>query len=488
MMRIASILLLLATAFPIAAQDEPGKRMTKKEAAEWYKSHEWPVGCNYIPSTAINQLEMWQKETFDIKTIERELGWARDLGFNTVRVFLHDLPWKEDHRDFTNRIYEFLGAAHKNRIQVMFVLFDSCWDPDPKLGKQPAPRPGLHNSGWVQSPGVAVLKDPKAWKEKEDYVKGILREFKYNPAVLAWDLWNEPDNNNASSYGKLDLDNKEAIVLPLVKQVFRWAREEKPYQPITAAPWAGDWTDEEKLSPLNRFLFDNSDIITFHRYENLERTRKQADALKRYERPILCTEYMARPFGSTFEALLPLFKDQKIGAYCWGFVSGKTQTIYPWDSWKKPYDAEPKVWFHDILRADGKPYDAKEVEFIKETTGMNIELILNFSVKELDPKKPGESFVECVIRNKSKKPVKVPSNYAGGHRTDLTLHGSTYGGFREVWLVKWASDRKQETTVLRPGNEMVVFKDLLKDVLVLDSFDPKPLKPKEARYYWGWDA
>lgn len=365
---IALILMSTSLAEAQKNQSPPNKRWSKEKAAKWYKEQPWPVGCNYIPSTAINQLEMWQKETWDPKTIDRELGWAADLGFTSVRVFLHDLPFAEDRPGFINRIDEFLRIADRHRIRPMFVFFDSCWHPEPKLGKQPAPTPHLHNSGWVQSPGVAVLKDADEFAKRDAYVKDILKGFKNDRRVLCWDLWNEPDNNNASSYGEKDLKDKAKIVLPLVQTVFAWARAINPSQPITAAPWLGDWTNEEKLTALDRFLFDNSDIITFHRYENLERTKKQADALKRYERPILCTEYMARPMGSKFETHLPYFREQKIGAFCWGFVSGKSQTIYPWDSWEKKYDAEPKVWFHDIFRSDGTPYEEEEVKQIKDVT------------------------------------------------------------------------------------------------------------------------
>ena len=202
----------------------------------------------------------------------------------------------------------------------------------------------------------------------EGYVKGVLEQFKNDRRILCWDLWNEPDNNNGSSYGARDIKDKEKHILPLLKQVFAWAREVNPSQPLTAAPWLGDWSADDKLGPMNRFLFDSSDIITFHRYENLPATKKSVESLNRYGRPLLCTEFMARPAGSTFGAVLPYFKKQNVGAYCWGFVAGKTQTIYPWDSWQKKYDAEPKVWFHDILRADGKPYDENEVKLIKRLT------------------------------------------------------------------------------------------------------------------------
>jgi hypothetical protein len=493
---LAIVLVVTSTAHAQKKARQPNERWSKEQAADWQKERPWLVGCNFIPSTAINQLEMWQADTFDTKTIDRELGWAHDLGFTSVRVFLHDLPWKQDAKGFTRRITEFLQIADKHKIGVMFVLLDSCWHPEPKLGKQPAPTPHLHNSGWVQSPGVAVLQDAQKWREMKDYVEDILTKFRYDRRVICWDLWNEPENNNASSYGPRDLKDKEKIVLPLVKDVFNWARDVKVMQPITAAPWIGDWSNEEKLSPLNRFLFDNSDIITFHRYENLAATKKQAEALKRYGRPILCTEYMARPAGSTFATILPYFKEEKIGAYCWGFVAGKTQTIYPWDSWQKKYDAEPKLWFHDIFRADGKPYVEKEVKLIRELTGMNIDVKLKISVDLLDPYKPEKGFIECIVHNRSEKAIRVPSVYAGGWQSDMVLNSwpgaSKSPGVGDVFgrltLVRWAADTKKQAAPLEPGKEMTVFKDDLEKVLILDGFKVKPLKPKEERYYWTWQA
>lgn len=490
MLRIAVLVaILLAMAAPVSAQKKPRpeqQRWTKEKAAAWYKEQAWPVGCNYIPSTAINQLEMWQKDTWDPKTIDRELGWAEELGFTSVRVFLHDLPWTEDRSGFIQRVDEFLRIAEKHHIKVMFVLFDSCWHPAPKLGKQPAPTPHLHNSGWVQSPGVAVLKDKTKFAELEHYVKHVLQVFDHDKRVLCWDLWNEPENNNVSSYGDRDLKDKEKVVLPLVKQVFTWARARELAQPITAAPWIGDWSDEAKLSPLNRFLFDNSDIITFHRYENLEKTKKDVEALKRYGRPILCTEYMARPAGSTFKTHLPLFHEGKVGAYCWGFVAGKTQTIYPWDSWQKKYDTEPKVWFHDILRDNGKPFDEAEVKGIKAVTSKRVSVNLRFSVDVLDPLKPEKSYVECIVKNGTDKAVQVPVIYSGGYyHDDLVL---TAGGQWELRLVIWAGQAKKESKLLKPGEELTVYKDSLVNVLLLDMEKGKPLKPREERYYWSWSA
>jgi hypothetical protein len=142
-----------------------------------------------------------------------------------------------------------------------------------------------------------------------------------------------------------------------------------PAQPLTSGVWIGNWGDETKLSAMERCQLEGSDVISFHNYGPLEDAKKCVENLRRYQRPILCTEYMARPQGSRFEPILGYFKGQAVGAYNWGFVDGKTQTIYPWDSWRTNYTAEPPVWFHDIFRRDGKPYDAKEAAYIKSVTG-----------------------------------------------------------------------------------------------------------------------
>ena len=289
---------------------------------------------------------------------------------NTMRVFLHDLLWQQDAAGFRRRIDTFLRIAAKHKIRPMFVLFDSCWDPAPVLGTQREPRPGVHNSGWVQSPGAKALQDPSQYPRLEEYVKGVVGAFATDNRVLAWDLWNEPDNLNTSSYGKLELPNKVALVQALLPKVFAWARAARPSQPLTAAVWQGDWSADEKMSAVDRIIVENSDVISFHNYDSPGEFERRVLWLLRFQRPILCSEYMARGNNSTFAGTLPLAKKYKVAAYNWGFANGKTQTNLPWDSWQKPYtDREPAMWFHDILTFDGKPYRPEEVEFIRQMTG-----------------------------------------------------------------------------------------------------------------------
>ncbi|MDD5262289.1 MAG: cellulase family glycosylhydrolase [Methylacidiphilales bacterium] len=344
------------------------KRWEEARSWDWQQSHPWLVGCNFAPSTAINQLEMWQPETFDPATIDRELGWLAGLGMNSVRVFLHDLLWSSQPADFLKRVERFLQIADGRGMSTLFVFFDSCWHPFPKTGPQSAPRPGVHNSFWLQSPGLAILRDAAAFAHLESYVTGVVSHFRDDPRIVGWDLWNEPDNGNAGKgdYAARDFgDKKGEVILPLLAQVFDWTRAAQPVQPLTSGVWSGDWSDPAKMDPLHRFQIEASDIVSFHNYGSLEDMKKAIASLRQYGRPLLCTEYMSRATGNTFEAILPLLKQEKVAAYNWGAVSGKTQTIYPWDSWEKTYSSEPPLWFHDILRPDGSPYDARETETIR---------------------------------------------------------------------------------------------------------------------------
>ncbi|MBZ5679883.1 MAG: glycoside hydrolase family 5 protein [Acidobacteriia bacterium] len=351
------------------AQSNGAGRWPVDKATHWYSSQPWLVGANFVPSTAINELEMWQADTFDIATIDRELGWAESLGMNTMRVFLHNLLWQEDSNSFLGRMDKFLRLADRHKIRVTFVLLDSVWDPYPKAGKQRDPKPHVHNSGWVQAPGADILKAPPRWdRELKPYVKGVLTRFANDRRVLMWDLMNEPDNENPP-YKTQELPNKAALALELLQREWQWAREVNPAQPLTSGVWQGDWKNDGVLSATARFQLDNSDVITFHSYDPSEAVQRKTASLRRYGRPIICTEYMARPMGSTFQAILPLLKQERVGAYNWGFVSGRSQTIYPWDSWEKTYTGAPAVWFHDIFHNDGRPYDPAEVSLIKRLAG-----------------------------------------------------------------------------------------------------------------------
>ncbi|HOW67680.1 MAG TPA: DUF1080 domain-containing protein [Candidatus Paceibacterota bacterium] len=365
-MRLWLVAALLFSVFPAEAADTDAVgRWSEQKAWAWRQKTGWWVGCNFLPSCAINQLEMFQADTFDPQTLDRELGWAQSLGFNSIRVYLHHLLWEQDANGFLGRLDGFLALANRRGIGVVFVLFDSCWDPFPKLGPQRPPKPHVHNSGWVQTPGAEALLDPTKHPALEAYVTGVVGRFRSDPRVQAWDIWNEPDNMNRPAYVDREPADKVDLVLPLLKKAFDWARRTGPAQPLTSGVWMGTWPDPNQLSPTEQIQLSQSDVISFHNYSDLGSLKDAVDHLSRYRRPLLCTEYMSRGNGSLFDPNLGYLKSKGVAAYNWGLVDGKSQTIYPWDSWTKAYDAPPVLWFHDIFRRNGQPYQPQETAYIQ---------------------------------------------------------------------------------------------------------------------------
>ncbi|MBT1710971.1 cellulase family glycosylhydrolase [Fulvivirgaceae bacterium PWU5] len=342
-------ILVLALVFTVAAAMAQDKKWTAQKANDWYAKQGWISGCNYQPNSAINQLEMFQKETFDKVAIDRELKWASDLGFTTMRVFLHHILWTTDKEGFKKRLNEYLAISSKHGIKTMFVFFDDCWNDTYAPGKQPEPKPGVHNSGWVRDPGTMIYTHPDTLVVLEKYVKDILTTFAKDDRILLWDLYNEPGNNQQHEKS-----------LPLLKSVFAWARAVNPSQPLSAGVW--NWGP--KFAELNEFQLQNSDVITYHQYGYIEKHAALIDDLKKNGRPLICTEYMARRNGSLFQVIMPMLKEKNVGAINWGFISGKTNTIFAWDT-PIPSGNEPELWFHDILRKDGTPYSPSEIQVIK---------------------------------------------------------------------------------------------------------------------------
>ena len=365
--RACAALLLATVASTVGAQVT--HRWTEAQANAWYEKQPWLVGSNYNPADAINEMEMWQKETFNPTLIDKELGLAEGIGMNTMRVFLQDQVWLADPDGMKSRMDQFLTIAAKHRIKPLFVLFDSCWEPNPHLGPQHPPIPGVHNSGWVQSPGLARLDDPSVYPELKKYVQGVVGAFANDNRILLWDVWNEPDNTNGGRWKEAATD-KVARVNELLPQVFAWAREEHPAQPLSSGVWQGDWHDPAKEGETTKIQLSESDVITFHDYNWPEKFSARIQELRPLHRPLICTEYMARGNGSTFDGTLPIGKAEHVALINWGFVAGKTQTYLPWDSWEKPYVlSQPTIWFHDVFKQDDTPYRQHEVDLIRYYTG-----------------------------------------------------------------------------------------------------------------------
>jgi hypothetical protein len=337
-------------------------RWSTEHAADWALRTGWLIGCNFTPSTAGNQLELWQADTFDPETIDRELGWAADLfGMNSIRLFLHDLAWQTDPAGFLDRLDRVLDLAAGKGISVMPVLFDGIWNPDPRPGPQGAPRPGIHNSMWLQSPGAAVIADRHRWASLQPYVEAVLQRFGQDERVVVWDLFNEPDSPNPA-YATRDPAAKRRRVGELLEVVWDWAAAVNPTQPLTVGVYVLPGHHAERASPVARTALERSDVVSFHCYADEAGLRGAIGALRAHGRPLLCTEWMARPTSPV--RLAEVLRAEDVGAYTWGLVDGRTQTRHSWLSWWRR-DRPTRPWFHDLVHPDGRAYDDDEAALLR---------------------------------------------------------------------------------------------------------------------------
>lgn len=404
-MKIRTIVLLsvLTSSFVIARDFDTAidGRWTEERINAWYDELPWLVGCNYYPATAINQIDMWQASTWDSDRIDLELGWAASIGMNTLRVYLHDLVWADDEEGLYERMDKFLNICQSHGIRPFFVFFDDCHFPNPKLGVQPLPVRAYHNSGWVNSPArelaIRYANDqatPEEVARLKGYVQETMRKFKGDERVLMWELYNEPGRGNGLDGDMGSTNVKRSIGEQSNKLVYDswvWAREVNPSQPIMSN---SSGSIGKRNVSINRA---NSDLHSIHSYggdkrRNLDATERLRAEILEYQkdnRPVMVTEWLARDKGSVVEESLPLMKEMNAGAINWGFVAGKSATIWNWDSRRnaegkrrsvnqeraagnviQPGEPmpEPEIWFHDLLRFDGTPYDPAEIELFKELT------------------------------------------------------------------------------------------------------------------------
>ncbi|MEH0152895.1 cellulase family glycosylhydrolase [Limibacter armeniacum] len=372
----------------------PG-RWSKERINEWYAHQPWLVGCNYYPATAINQIDMWQASTWDPERIDLELTWAESIGMNTLRVYMHDMVWASDEEGLYKRMDQFLGICEQHGIRPWFVFFDDCHFPNPKLGEQPKPVKGYHNSGWMNSPARDMaLRYAEGTASEEEvaqlkgYVQETIKRFKDDTRILMWELYNEPGRGNglngdmSAKKVKASIGDKSA---KLCYDSFVWAREVNPSQPITSTT-AGS-IGEQNMA-INKA---NADLHSIHTYGPSKAVRGRVNEYKQDGRPVIVSEWLARTNGSTVQDCLPVLKELNVGAVNWGFVSGKSGTIWPWTSRKtadgKKKDVykmraegevvnkgeafpEPELWFHDLFRMDGTPYSEEEIKIFRELTGV----------------------------------------------------------------------------------------------------------------------
>jgi hypothetical protein len=346
---------------PIDLDKLRSARWDERRAFQYMQRFGEVKGCNYVPSDGSSILHSPNKEL-----IRREIGWARNVvGLNSVRVWVDLADYQINEEQVLTNFESFLGTCDANQIKVLPVLsLQSFLDPeyDSKAAGASGPlldfHPSVHGGGWRYSnrlgwpccepEGNIPSKTMAAWvKTKpaaEHFIRSLLSRYAKDDRVLLWDLYNEAPK----------------AARPLVETIFQWAREVNPSQPLSVC-WQGH---------------DLSDVITFHTYarpgfETANRNSPGWDFLteldwaRAWGRPMLCTEWLARPFGNTIEAILPFYERYHIGWYVWGLCAvGPAQYQFPWD-WPMG-SPPPEKWFHCLLYPDGTPYSAEEILMIRD--------------------------------------------------------------------------------------------------------------------------
>lgn len=353
----------------------PIMRWSKEKAWEWYNARPWMRGCNYMSADCANRVDQWQELGFEerFKTTEEELKLMQETGFNTVRLVLEYVVWKEEHDGFMERFDRYLSLCAKYGISCMIVLANDCMPPKTERWKMPYVGEQTYDWGYHggkkhsqhaahSEPAPHFYLDEE--ESREDYFKmvtEIVTRYKNDERICIWDVYNEPGNSR-----RLD------ITLPNLKRLFELVRSIDPSQPLTVGLFKIKGDENIPLNEIEQYALDNSDIVSYHFYMDYNEHIKIIKRLKKEGRPILNTEWLGRCLHNDVFSLFPLFYLEKIGCYNWGFVAGKYQTYEPWEgTWQKyengsATDVDFTKWFHDLYRPNHRPYDPKEIELIKE--------------------------------------------------------------------------------------------------------------------------
>ena len=350
-------------------------RWTKEQIWEWYDARPWFRGCNYMSADCANRIDQWQSLGWEERfaTTEEELRLMQETGFNTVRLIIEYVVWKEEHDFFLEHFDRYLSLCAKYGISCMITLANDCMPPKTELWKKPYIGEQTYDWGYhggkkhSQHSTMHTGPAPHFYLDdddtREDYfkmVREIVTLHKDDTRICVWDVYNEPGNSR-----------RKDVTLPNIKKLFEIVRECDPSQPLTAGVFHIKGDENEPLEPSEQFAIENSDIISYHFYRDYNEHVRIIKRLKKEGRPMMNTEWLGRCLGNDVFSLFPLFYLEKIGCYNWGFVAGKYQTYEPWEGtwqrWANGTEGEVDFtkWFHDLYRPNHRPYDPKEIALIK---------------------------------------------------------------------------------------------------------------------------
>lgn len=350
-------------------------RWSKGKIWDWYNARPWFRGCNYMSADCANRVDQWQELGFEerFQTTEQELQLMHKTGFNTVRLIWEYVVWKEEHDGFMDRFERYISLCDQYGISCMIVLANDCMPPKTERWQMPYVGPqtfdwGYHGGKKHSQHGAHsgpaphfYLDDPQSRESYFEMVREIVTKYKNDERICIWDVYNEPGNSR-----------RQEITMPNLKALFDIVRSIDPIQPLTAGVFNMKGDENIPLSIPEQYALDNSDIISYHSYKPLEEHLKVIQRLKKEGRPMICTEWLGRCLHNDVFSLFPLFYQERIGCYNWGFVAGKYQTYEPWEKTWLEYesgvntDVDFRLWFHDLYRPNHRPYDPNEIALIRE--------------------------------------------------------------------------------------------------------------------------
>ncbi len=348
-------------------------KWTEEKANEWYKTKGWLRGCNFIPSVCANRADMWQAYDCErhFAVAEKELKLCKEIGFNTIRIFLEFNVWLAEHDSFMANLERFITLADSLGISILMGLTSEAQLPrggsyiPKKLGEQEYAW-GYHQGRWPLTEEQKALTPyhfaelPEVSEKFYEMVREVVGKYAQDNRIIVWNVYNEPGV----------VIRERAI--PILERMFAECRALDPIQPLCADVYYSYYSYDKIETAAEKVALDLSDIISFHSYMAYDLMVPQIKELKKLNRPIFMTEWLSRTSWSTVEDLYPLFYLENIACYCWGFVLGKTQTNEPWeDYWNHFYSGDPKAkydfgrWMHDLFRPNYRPYIPEEIELIK---------------------------------------------------------------------------------------------------------------------------
>lgn len=345
------------------------EQWSAQQAWTWYRAQPWLRGCNFVSSDSRDAFDWLQSDNFEAKksTTDRELALAAQLGFNSIRIILPYELWRQEHDAFLQHLETYVGLAAGHGISVMMVLANDCCY---KKEKFQAPVPGPQKVDWGYHGGVfnsvhvvleenevgynPYLDEPDTFSCYLKMVKEIVTRYAKDERVVLWNILNEPGNSR-----------RNMLVAEPMKELFCATRACDPIQPLTADVWSPDGQEVEELAARL------SDVISFHEYRPYPDFVQRIAQLKRWGRPLICTEWMSRTTHSTVKEIFPLLYLERIGCYNWGFVNGKSQmnetTQAAWEIYARQGEAcemDMVSWMHDLYRPSLRPYDPAETNLI----------------------------------------------------------------------------------------------------------------------------